>query len=85
LILQNKFAKRKDGDTQRLRKISCSVSPTKCKPNFCAEIHQTLFAVCRLPNLYPTKSFSSYVQEKASMMKSTPGIKVLEEGIDDSG
>jgi len=86
LILQNKFAKRKDGDTQRFRKICCSVSPTKCKRNLCAEIHQTLFAVC--PICTPQKAshpMCKKIPRGYVLMKSTPGIKVLEEGIDDSG
>jgi len=30
------------------RKICCSISPTKFKPNLRAEICQTLFAICQI-------------------------------------
>jgi len=30
------------------RKIRCTILPTKVKPNLCAEIRQTLFAICTI-------------------------------------
>jgi len=47
-------------------KIRSSISPTKCKPNLCAEICQTLFAICQI--CAPKKSFSSCARKKGSQI-----------------
>jgi len=47
LITPNCVANQKDAGAHSIcQKICCSISPTQFKPNLCAEIRLTLFAIC---------------------------------------
>jgi len=52
------------------------MSPTKFKPNLCAVIRQTMFAVCPIVR---QKSFSSYAQKKPSRYvdEIDPGVNFI--------